>query len=92
MRPRPRARASPGSAPGRTFEKSAALGLLILFAVVTVAALQKMDFAMANGSGASIGMFVLLTTIAGSFNLARALSPSTTYRQASPTPAGRWPM
>ena len=38
--------------------------------VVTVAALRKMDFAMAHGSDALIGMFVLLTTIAGSFNLA----------------------
>jgi hypothetical protein len=28
-----------------------------------------MAFGMANGSGASIGLFVLLTTIAGSFNV-----------------------
>jgi hypothetical protein len=60
--------------------------------VVTVAALRKMDFAMANGGGASIGMFVLLTTIADRFNLAWAVSPPTTYRHASPTPAGRYPM
>ncbi len=59
-----------------TFEKWAALGLFLLFAVITAAALPKMDFALANGSGASLGTFVLMTTIAGSFNFAWALYAS----------------
>jgi len=73
-----------------TFEKWAALGLLILFAVVTVAALPKMDFAMGNGSGASIGTFVLMTTVAGSFNFAWALYASDYTRYLpSDAPASR---
>ncbi len=59
-----------------TFEKWAAIGLFCLFAVVTIAALPRMDFALGNGSAASLGTFVLMTTIAGSFNLAWALYAS----------------
>ena len=59
-----------------TFEKWAAIGLLALFAVVTVAAAPRMDFALGNGSAASLGTFVLMTTIAGSFNFAWALYAS----------------
>ena len=73
-----------------TFEKWAALGLFVLFAAVTLAALPKMDFAMANGSAASLGTLVLMTTIAGSFNLAWALYASdyTRYLPAD-APASR---
>jgi NCS1 family nucleobase:cation symporter-1 len=59
-----------------TFERYAAIGLAILFAVVTVAVLGKMNFGLANGDAAGIGSFVLMTTIAGSFNLAWALYAS----------------
>jgi NCS1 family nucleobase:cation symporter-1 len=59
-----------------TFERWAAIGLAILFAVVTVAVLGKMNFGLANGDAAGIGSFVLMTTIAGSFNLAWALYAS----------------
>ena len=59
-----------------TFEKWAAVGLFVLFAVVTIAALPRMDFALGNGSAASLGTFVLMTTIAGSFNFAWALYAS----------------
>jgi nucleobase:cation symporter-1, NCS1 family len=59
-----------------TFEKYAAIGLFILFAVVTIAALPKMDFGLANTSDFSLGMFVLMTTIAGSFNLGWSLYAS----------------
>ena len=59
-----------------TFEKWAAIGLAILFAVVTIAVLGKMNFSLANGEAAGIGSFVLMTTIAGSFNLAWALYAS----------------
>ena len=59
-----------------TFERWAAIGLAILFAVVTVAVLGKMNFSLANGEAAGIGSFVLMTTIAGSFNLAWALYAS----------------
>jgi nucleobase:cation symporter-1, NCS1 family len=59
-----------------TFEKYAAIGLLVLFAVTTVAALPKVDTSFANGSGASIWSFILVTTIAGSFNFAWALYAS----------------
>jgi NCS1 family nucleobase:cation symporter-1 len=59
-----------------TFERWAAIGLAILFAVVTVAVLGKMNFSLANGDAAGIGSFVLMTTIAGSFNLAWALYAS----------------
>ncbi len=73
-----------------TFEKWAALGLFLLFAVVTVAAAPKMDFALANGSGASLGTFVLMTTIAGSFNFAWALYASDYTRYLpSDAPASR---
>jgi NCS1 family nucleobase:cation symporter-1 len=73
-----------------TFEKWAAIGLFVLFAVVTLAAAPKMDFALANGSGASLGTFVLMTTIAGSFNFAWALYASdyTRYLPAN-APASR---
>jgi nucleobase:cation symporter-1, NCS1 family len=58
-----------------TFERYAAVGLAILFAIVTVALLPK---ATIGGSGTSdtFGTFVLMTTIAGSFNLAWALYAS----------------
>jgi NCS1 family nucleobase:cation symporter-1 len=59
-----------------TFEKYAAIALLALFAVTTVAALPRVDTSFANGSGASIATFILMTTIAGSFNLAWALYAS----------------
>jgi NCS1 family nucleobase:cation symporter-1 len=59
-----------------TFERYAAIGLAILFAVVTVAVLGKMNFGLANGDAAGIGSFILMTTIAGSFNLAWALYAS----------------
>jgi NCS1 family nucleobase:cation symporter-1 len=59
-----------------TFERWAAIGLAILFAVVTVAVLGKANFQLANGDAASLGSFVLMTTIAGSFNLAWALYAS----------------
>jgi hypothetical protein len=64
--------------------------------MVTVAALRKMDFGMVGGSGALIGMFVLLTTIAGSFNVLCAgdrpaqrgkQSTATLRRQARPSSA-----
>jgi NCS1 family nucleobase:cation symporter-1 len=59
-----------------TFERWAAIGLAILFAVVTVSVLGKTDFSLANGDAAGIGSFILMTTIAGSFNLAWALYAS----------------
>lgn len=59
-----------------TFEKYAAIGLLILFAVTTIAALPQTNTSFANGDGASIGSFILMTTIAGSFNFAWALYAS----------------
>jgi len=73
-----------------TFEKYAAIGLAILFAVVTVALLGKANFSLADGSASGIGSFILMTTIAGSFNLAWALYasdysrylPATTPRSA----------
>jgi len=73
-----------------TFEKWAAIALFVLFAAVTIAAAPKMDFALANGSGASLGTFVLMTTIAGSFNFAWALYASdyTRYLPSS-APASR---
>jgi NCS1 family nucleobase:cation symporter-1 len=58
-----------------TFEKYAAIGLAILFAVVTVALLPKANFGMA-GTGETLGVFVLATTIVGSFNLGWALYAS----------------
>ena len=58
-----------------TFEKYAAIGLAILFAVVTVALLPKANFAM-TGSGDTLANFVLVTTIVGSFNLGWALYAS----------------
>jgi NCS1 family nucleobase:cation symporter-1 len=73
-----------------TFEKYAAIALLVLFAVTTVAALPKVDTSFANGAGASIGSFILMTTIAGSFNFAWALYASdyTRYLPAN-TNSGR---
>ena len=59
-----------------TFEKYAAVALFVLFAVVTAAALPKMDFGLANGKDFSLGAFVLMTTISGSFNLGWALYAS----------------
>ncbi len=59
-----------------TFEKYAAIALLVLFAVTTVAALPRVDTSFANGPGASIATFILMTTIAGSFNFAWALYAS----------------
>src|SRR5438132_5691166 len=59
-----------------TFERWAAIGLAILFAVVTIAVLPKANFGLANGGAASVGSFILMTTIAGSFNLAWALYAS----------------
>ena len=59
-----------------TFERYAAIGLAILFAVVTVTLLGKANFSLADGPASSIGSFVLMTTIAGSFNLAWALYAS----------------
>jgi NCS1 family nucleobase:cation symporter-1 len=59
-----------------TFERWAAIGLAILFAVVTVAVLGKANFGLADGAASSVGSFVLMTTIAGSFNIAWALYAS----------------
>src|SRR5574337_33827 len=59
-----------------TFEKYAAVALFVLFAVVTAAALPKMDFGLANGKDFSLGACVLMTTISGSFNLGWALYAS----------------
>jgi NCS1 family nucleobase:cation symporter-1 len=58
-----------------TFEKYAAIGLAILFAVVTVALLPKANFGM-TGSADNLANFVLVTTIVGSFNLGWALYAS----------------
>jgi NCS1 family nucleobase:cation symporter-1 len=58
-----------------TFERYAAVGLAILFAIVTVALLPKATFG-GTGSAETFGTFVLMTTIAGSFNLAWALYAS----------------
>jgi nucleobase:cation symporter-1, NCS1 family len=58
-----------------TFERFAAVGLAILFAIVTVALIPKATFG-GSGSAETLGTFVLMTTIAGSFNLAWALYAS----------------
>ncbi len=58
-----------------TFEKYAAIGLLVLFAVVTVAALPNVNTSFAD-NGSTIWTFILMTTIAGSFNFAWALYAS----------------
>ena len=58
-----------------TFEKYAAIGLAILFAIVTISLLPKADFGF-SGSAESLGTFVLMTTIVGSFNLGWALYAS----------------
>ena len=58
-----------------TFEKYAAIGLLVLFAVVTVAALPNVNTGFAD-NGSTIWTFILMTTIAGSFNFAWALYAS----------------
>lgn len=71
-----------------TFERWAAIGLAILFAVVTVAVLGKANFSLANGDAASAGSFILMTTIAGSFNLAWALYASD-YSRYLPRSASR---
>ena len=59
-----------------TFEKYAAIGLAILFAVVTVALLPKANFGFTGSGARPSGSFVLLTTIVGSFNLGWALYAS----------------
>ncbi|TMF39859.1 MAG: cytosine permease [Chloroflexi bacterium] len=59
-----------------TFERYAAIGLAILFAVVTVAVAGKANLGLADGAASGIGSFILMTTIAGSFNLAWALYAS----------------
>jgi NCS1 family nucleobase:cation symporter-1 len=71
-----------------TFERWAAIGLAILFAVVTVAVLPKANFGLADGGAASIGSFILMTTIAGSFNLAWGLYASD-YSRYLPTSTSR---
>jgi nucleobase:cation symporter-1, NCS1 family len=71
-----------------TFEKYAAIGLLVLFAVVTIAALPKVDTTFANGDGASPASFILMTTIAGSFNFAWALYASDYTRYLPRTTPG----
>jgi len=58
-----------------TFEKYAAIGLAILFAIVTVALLPKANFGF-SGSAETLGTFILMTTIVGSFNLGWALYAS----------------
>ncbi len=58
-----------------TFEKYAAIGLAILFAIVTIALSSKANFGMV-GTGDSLANFVLVTTIVGSFNLGWALYAS----------------
>jgi NCS1 family nucleobase:cation symporter-1 len=59
-----------------TYERYAAIGLGILFAVVTVALLPKANFALADQAAAGLGTFVLMTTIVASFTLAWALYAS----------------
>jgi len=59
-----------------TFERYAAIGLAILFAVVTVAVAGKANLGLADGAASGIGSFILMTTIAGSFNIAWALYAS----------------
>ena len=71
-----------------TFERFAAIGLAILFAIVTIAVLPKANFGLANGDAAGIGTFILMTTIAGSFNLAWALYASD-YTRYLPRDASR---
>jgi nucleobase:cation symporter-1, NCS1 family len=58
-----------------TFEKYAAIGLAVLFAIVSLAMLGKANFTL-SGADETIGVFVLVTTIVGSFNLAWALYAS----------------
>ncbi len=67
-----------------SFEKYAAIGLGVLFAVVTVAALPKANFALADQAAAGLGTFVLMTTIVASFVLAWALYASD-YTRYLPT-------
>ena len=73
----------------QTFEKYAAIGLFVLFAVVTVAALPKVDTSFGAGSGATIWTFILVMTLAGSFNFAWALYASdyTRYLPVATSPA-----
>ena len=72
-----------------TFERYAAVGLAILFAIVTVALFPKATFGGA-GTSDTFGTFVLMTTIAGSFNLAWALYASDYSRYLpAETPPGR---
>jgi NCS1 family nucleobase:cation symporter-1 len=71
-----------------TFEKYAAIGLAILFAIVTVALVSKANFSLA-GESETIGVFILATTIVASFNLAWALYASdyTRYLPATTSPS-----
>ena len=72
-----------------TFEKYAAIGLAILFAIVTITLVPKANFSLA-GEAESIGIFILATTIVGSFNLAWALYASDYARYLpSSTPGSR---
>src|SRR5439155_24078947 len=64
------------------------IGLAILFAIVTIVVLPKANFGLANGDAAGIGTFILMTTIAGSFNLAWALYASA-YPRYLPRDASR---
>ena len=71
-----------------TFEKYAAIGLAILFAIVTIAMLPKANFSLA-GSSETVGIFILATTIVGSFNLAWALYASDYTRYLPASTSGR---
>lgn len=71
-----------------TFVKYAAVGLFVLFAATTVAALPKVDTTFANGAGASLGSFIMMTTIAGSFNFAWGLYASDFTRYLPATTSG----
>src|SRR5439155_7314083 len=68
-----------------TFEKYASVVLGILFVIVTVAALPKANFALADQAGvASLGSFVLMTTIVTGFVLGWAVYASDYSRYLPP--------
>jgi nucleobase:cation symporter-1, NCS1 family len=72
-----------------TFEKYAAIGLAILFGIVTIALLPKADFGT-TGTNGTFGLWVLATTIVGSFNLGWALYASDYSRYLpAATPSSR---
>jgi NCS1 family nucleobase:cation symporter-1 len=72
-----------------SFERYAAIGLAVLFAIVTIALIPKFSIGGA-GESDTFGTFVLMTTIAGSFNLAWALYASDYSRYLpAATPPGR---